>query len=79
MKKRGSEERDGESKIKHVYLLPLREKGSANEKLVKGLDRQIKTMLKGIEQYYADGKFVRDFARLIKTNEDILTKDQIFR
>jgi len=62
------------------YLLPLREKGrcGANEKLVKGLDKQIKMMLRGIEQYYADGEFVRDFARLIKTNEDILTKDQIF-
>jgi hypothetical protein len=60
------------------YLLPLREKGGANEKLVKGLDKQIKTMLKSIEHYYADVEFVRDFARLIKTNEDILTKDQIF-
>ncbi len=60
------------------YLLPLSEKGDVSEKLVKGLDKQIKTMLKSIEHYYADMEFVHDFARLIKTNEDILTKDQIF-
>jgi hypothetical protein len=53
------------------YLMPLRDKGGANEKLVKGLDTRIKTML-------ADTMFVHDFARLIKANEDMLTKDQIF-
>ena len=60
------------------YLMPLKETGSANEKLVKEVDKQLKTMLKRIEYCYADMEFVRDFARLIKTNEEILTKELIF-
>lgn len=45
---------------------------------VEALDKQIKSKLKRIEYSHADAGFVDDFARLIKVNEGVLTKEQIF-
>ncbi|MDO9097826.1 MAG: SWIM zinc finger family protein, partial [Candidatus Methanoperedens sp.] len=50
----------------------------SHEIRVEALDKQIKSKLKRIEYSQADAGFVDDFARLIKVNEDVLTKEQIF-
>lgn len=50
----------------------------ASEKRLAALDNEIKSKLKRIEYTYADAGFVDDFAKLIKVNEEALTKEQIF-
>jgi uncharacterized Zn finger protein len=49
-----------------------------SEKLIKAVGKEMKSRLKRIEYTYADAGFVDDFAKFIKVNEDVLTKEQIF-
>ncbi len=61
-----------------LYLgVPAGEKKASNVP-VKALDKEIKNRLKRIEYTYADAGFVDDFAKFIKVNEDVLTREQIF-
>lgn len=50
----------------------------SSEIWVEALDKQIKSKLKRIQESHADAEFVDDFAKLIKVNENVLTKEQIF-
>ena len=62
--------------LRYLDMYPAREEG-VSEKRVKALDKQIKSMLHPIKHTYADAVFVDDFAKLIRVNEDVITKEQI--
>lgn len=49
-----------------------------DDKVMQALDNELKSKLLEIEHNYAYSDFADDFARFIKINEDIISKEQIF-
>ena len=62
-----------------LYLGVHTENGEKpDENWIEALDKQIESRLHRIKYSIADAGFVDDFARFIKANENVMTKEQIF-
>ena len=61
-----------------LYLGASAGEKKASDAMIAALNKEIKSRLKRIEYTYADAGFVDDFAKFIKVNEDVLTREQIF-
>lgn len=65
--------------LMYLHVHPARGEGGAGEAQIKALDKQIRSMLRRIVDYgYADREFADDLSGLIRFNEALLTKEQIF-
>jgi hypothetical protein len=65
--------------LMYLHVHPARGEGEPDEAQIKALDKQIRSMLRRIVDYgYADRGFADDLSGLIRFNETLLTKEQIF-
>ena len=65
--------------LRYLHAPPARCEGGPGEAQIKALDKQIRSMLRRIVDYgYADRGFADDLSGLIRFNEALLTKEQIF-
>jgi hypothetical protein len=65
--------------LMHLHVHPARGEGGTSDAQIKALDKQIRSMLRRIVDYgYADRGFADDLSGLIRFNEAMLTKEQIF-
>ena len=65
--------------LMYLHVHPARGEGEPDEAQIKALDKQIRSMLRRIVDYgYADRGFADDLSGLIRFNEALLTKEQIF-
>ena len=62
-----------------MYLTPVTSGDVVtDDKVIRALNNELKSKLREIEHNYAYPDFVDNFARFIKINEDIISKEQIF-
>ena len=62
-----------------LYLTPVTSGDIVtDDKVMQALDNELKSKLREIEHNYAYPDFADSFARFIKINEDIISKEQIF-
>ena len=65
--------------LMYLHAPPAKSEGVPGEAQIKALDAQIRSMLRHIVDYgYADRGFADDLSGLIRFNEALLTKEQIF-
>ncbi|MEA3283128.1 MAG: SWIM zinc finger family protein [Euryarchaeota archaeon] len=65
--------------LMYLHAPPAKDEGVPDEAQIKALDKRIRSMLRGIVDYgYADREFADDLSGLIRFNEALLTKEQIF-
>ncbi|MHC1575566.1 MAG: SWIM zinc finger family protein [Candidatus Methanogasteraceae archaeon] len=65
--------------LMYLHVHPASDEREPNEAQIKALDTQIRSMLRRIVDYgYADREFADDLSGLIRFNEALLTKEQIF-
>ena len=65
--------------LMHLHVHPVSGEGKPGDAQIKALEEQIQSMLQRIvDQGYADREFADDLSGLIRFNEALLTKEQIF-
>ena len=71
--------RPNPASLMYLHVHPANGEGGTSDAQIKALDKQIRSMLRRIvDQGYADREFADDLSGLIRFNEALLTKEQIF-